>query len=78
MLLEIIGWVGTLVVVAAYLLLSMHKISSDSKGYQYMNLFGAIAIRVNSLTHKAYPSVATNIIWGAIAIYALFRTKPSP
>jgi hypothetical protein len=72
---EIIGWLGTLAILTAYLFVSTKKITSDSKTYQYLNLFGALAITVNTLFHGALPSVVLNIIWAMIAFYGLTKNR---
>ncbi|MBI2414872.1 hypothetical protein HYV31_03525 [candidate division WWE3 bacterium] len=73
MFFEIIGWVGTLAILFAYSLVSFHKISSSSKEYQLLNLFGAIGIVVNSAIHGALPLVGLNIAWFLIALFALYK-----
>ncbi len=75
---EIIGWVGTLFVVLAYFLVSYKKIQPTSKRYQLLNLFGALGISVNVWHHQAWPSFALQIVWGAIALVALAKmAQPS-
>lgn len=73
MLYEIIGWGGTLAILTAYFLVSTKKITSDSKEYQLLNLFGAIGIIINSLVHGAIPSVGLNIAWLVISTFALYK-----
>lgn len=73
MIYEIVGWTGTILILLAYLLVSTKRITSDSKEYQLLNLFGAIGIIVNSLYHGAIPSVGLNIIWFLIALFALSK-----
>ncbi|HJY98488.1 MAG TPA: hypothetical protein VJ227_02115 [Patescibacteria group bacterium] len=75
MLFEIIGWGGTAVLLVAYFLVSAKKIDAGSKTYQFLNLFGALAVGVNSFLHAAYPSVGINLAWMAIAVWALARYK---
>jgi len=70
---EIIGWAGTLAILLAYFLVSFHKISSSSKEYQLLNLFGAVGIVFNSAIHGALPSVGLNIVWFLIALFALYK-----
>lgn len=73
---EIIGWTGTGLLVLAYALLTMKKITSTSWQYQTMNAVGAIALVVNSVAHGAIPSAALNIVWfviGAIGLLAILR-----
>jgi len=75
MILEIIGWLGTGLILIAYFLVSIKKIEPTSKIYQLLNLFGAIGVGVNSLVHRALPSVGINLAWMLIAIYALINSK---
>ena len=41
--------------------------------YQALNLLGGVLVLVNSFYHGAMPSVAVNVFWIAIAIFALSR-----
>jgi len=75
MILEIIGWLGTILILIAYFLVSTKKIEPTSKTYQFLNLFGALGVGLNSFTHRALPSVGINLAWMLIAIYALIRSR---
>ncbi|HUC94922.1 MAG TPA: hypothetical protein VMR19_02905 [Candidatus Saccharimonadales bacterium] len=75
MILEITGWLGTGLILLAYLLVSIKKIEPTSGKYQLLNLFGAIGVGLNSLIHRALPSVGINLAWILIAIYALVRSR---
>ncbi len=70
---EIIGWIGTALIVLAYFLVSNKKVSSTGATYQFLNLFGALGVGANVLHQKAWPSVALQSIWFLIAIIALIR-----
>lgn len=70
---EIIGWVGTALIVIAYFLVSTKKVDATNKYYQLMNLFGAIAISVNVFTKQAWPAFALQIVWGIIAVESLLK-----
>ena len=72
---EIIGWIGSALIVLAYFLVSNNKIKHDSKIYQFMNLFGAIGVGVNVFYQQAWPSFALQIIWVIIAIYSLYKIR---
>lgn len=77
---ELIGWIGTLLIVLAYALLSFDKIEEDDRRYMLLNLFGAIGVGFNVFTQQAWPAVALQIVWGCVAIISLiktFRKKPS-
>ena len=70
---EIVGWIGAGLILAAYLLLSAGKLPARSFAYQGMNLVGAIFFVINSGWNGAIPSAALNLIWAFIAIFALTR-----
>lgn len=75
MLYEVIGWVGTFAILAAYFLVSTKKLSPSSKKYQLLNLFGALGIIINSFVHAALPTVGLNAVWLLIAAYGLIKAK---
>lgn len=70
---EIIGWVGTVLIVIAYLLVSTKKVDGTNKYYQLMNLVGAIGVGINVFTKQAWPAFALQIVWGIIAIWSLVK-----
>jgi Trk-type K+ transport system membrane component len=67
------GWIGTVLIVVAYYLISNKKVDSESKVYQAMNLFGALGVGVNVLRQEAWTTVALQVAWGIIAIFALIK-----
>jgi hypothetical protein len=68
-----IGWTGTLLIVAAYFLVSTKKIGAQSTAYQVLNLLGAMAVGVNVFQQQAWPAFTLQVIWGIIAIASLVR-----
>lgn len=71
---EIVGWIGAVLVIGAYFLVSTKKLSPTSNTYQLMNLLGALGVGANVLVQKAYPSLAIQIVWGLIAIFGLYKS----
>lgn len=71
---EIIGWIGALLVISAYFLVSTKKLPPTSVTYQSMNLFGALGVGINVFVKGAYPSLVIQVVWGLIAIYGLYKT----
>jgi cell division protein FtsW (lipid II flippase) len=61
-IIQIIGWIGTCLIVLAYFLISNKKIESVSKIYQLMNLFGAIGVAVNVFYQKAWQGFTLEVI----------------
>ena len=72
-LIDIIGWLGSILVVAAYALNIYGKLSSDSTSYYALNITGSAGLIVNTLYHHAIPSMVVNVVWIAIALVALFK-----
>lgn len=76
---EIIGWIGAILIVGSYFLNINGKLKSASAVYIFCNLLGGIFFTINTLVHKAYPSMIVNIIWVIIALGALYnRNKTLP
>jgi hypothetical protein len=74
-LVEIAGWAGAALILLAYLLLSMGKVTGRSALYQGMNVAGAAGFIVNGWWHGAIPSAALNVIWMMIGAVALWRIR---
>jgi formate hydrogenlyase subunit 3/multisubunit Na+/H+ antiporter MnhD subunit len=72
---EIVGWVGALLIIGAYLLVSMGRVTARTPLYQWMNFVGAVGFIVNSGWNGAYPSVFLNVVWLFIALYALTQQR---
>ena len=73
LLVAVAGWAGAVLVLVAYVLLSMRRIDGHSTTYHVMNLLGALGIAANSGWNGAVPSAVLNVIWIGIAVYALSR-----
>lgn len=76
-LIEIIGWIGSFLIVGAFGLNSLNKIASTAISYQLANLFGGICFIIHTLHHHAYPSVFVNTVWVFIAVIAILKAKKS-
>jgi hypothetical protein len=70
---EIVGWAGALLILSAYLLLSMGRLTGQSALYQAMNVVGAAGFVVNGWWHRAVPSASLNVVWALIGGVALWR-----
>ncbi len=69
---EIVGWAGTVTILVGYFLLSIGKIS-NGRMYQWFNLVGALGLLINGVVHSAWPSAILNVVWSAIALFALIQ-----
>jgi hypothetical protein len=73
MVMEIIGWVGSVLVVGMYGLNSYQKVRSDSLLFYVANLIGGILLIVYSIYKEAHPNTFINVVWVLIAIPAILR-----
>jgi hypothetical protein len=79
LLVELLGMLGAAVLIYAYAMLSMRRMSGDGLAYQLLNLGGAIALMINSAAHLAWPSALLNLIWcgiGVLAVRRMMVTRP--
>ena len=72
-LVEVAGWMGAGLILLGYVLVTADKLTGRSPAFQWMNLLGAAGFVINGAWHGAIPSAALNVVWMAIAIYALTR-----
>lgn len=79
---DVIGWIGAIALIVAYILVSTRKSEGDSTLYQLLNVTGGALLMFNSFFYGAYPSSALNVVWIGIAVYAMskrkFRTHRGP
>ncbi|HEX5455793.1 MAG TPA: hypothetical protein VFW77_00305 [Candidatus Saccharimonadales bacterium] len=73
MIIDIIGWVGTVLVLVAYFLITSEKLGPKSRAYNLMNLFGALFIGLNVYVNHAWPALGLQTVWGGVAIISLFK-----
>jgi len=69
---EIIGWAAAALLLSAYVLLTMGRLSSRSRLYQWLNVLAGAGLIVNSGWNGAYPSVFINVVWMAVGLYGVF------
>jgi uncharacterized integral membrane protein len=72
-LLEIIGWIGSMEILLAYALNSYQKIRSDSRMFQMLNLTGGLLMMVYTFYKEAFANTFLNLVWVIVAIIALVR-----
>ena len=70
---DVLGWLGTILYLVAYALISLKKVEGDSNLYQGINIVAGIFLITNTLYWRAYPSSALNLAWIGIAVFTLGR-----
>lgn len=70
---DAVGWIGGLIVVIAYFMISSGKTTAKSPLFQSLNLIGSVFLIINTYAKGAYPSAVVNVIWVGIALYGFYR-----
>ena len=70
---EIMGWIGSVIIVGSYALNITGRLATTSKLYVLANIIGGLFFVVNTYFHQAYPSMFVNIVWVIIAIVMLSK-----
>jgi hypothetical protein len=70
---DIVGYIGSGLIVLAYLLLQTGRVHMKSVAYSLINLTGATLLMLSLLVHTNMPSIAIEMFWIAISLYGLCR-----
>ena len=71
LLVNILGWTGSILYLLAYALVSTKKTEGDSILYQGVNIFAGILLVVYTLSLGAYATTGLNTVWIAVGLYTL-------
>ena len=72
---DILGWLGSAMIVTGYLLISMHKVNGSSILYQLLNIIGSALLIVHTVYYKTVPAAALNVVWLFVGITAIVRIR---
>lgn len=72
---EILGWLGLLLMLLSYYLLSDKKLKATGDLYQGMNFFGALFLGINAYSLDNWPIVALEIFWIIISIQTIYKAR---
>jgi hypothetical protein len=70
---DIIGMSGTFLVVGAFFMLQLNKLSSTGLAYNVMNLVGAILLIISLCYNFNLASFVIEIFWIAASLIGLFK-----
>ena len=76
--LDLVGVIGAVLLMVAYLMLQLSKLSSDGLAYSLLNAIGASLIIVSLLANFNLPAFIIEVFWVLISfvgIYRYFRLK---
>lgn len=72
MIFDVLGWIGMILVLLAYVLLSTNKIENGVL-YQILNLVAAVCMAIGLFPTKAWFSFTLQVVWGVVAIVAIIK-----
>ena len=74
MIFDILGWIGMILVLIAYALLSTNKIKNDYL-YQFLNLIAGVFMAIGLFPKNAWFSFTLQVIWAIIALITIVKIK---
>jgi len=72
-LFQIIGFLGMICVVGAYLLLQLQIVSNENLSFQIINLIGAILLIISLCIHFNLGSFLIEIFWIIITLFGIYK-----
>ncbi len=75
---DITGWLGAVLLLAAYGLVSTKRLEGNSYRFQALNLIGGALLGINAGYHGALPSFVVNVIWIIIGVAAILHRRRTP
>lgn len=73
LLIDTLGWAGSILYLLAYALVSAKKVEGDSLLYQGMNIFAGVLLVIYTLALGAYATTGLNSVWVLIGLFTLGR-----
>lgn len=70
---QIIGWIGMILILAAYFLVSFDMMTVHNIWFQLMNIIGSFGLVLVAFGRRDWQPMVLNIIWILIAIIATIR-----
>lgn len=70
---NIIGTIGTILIVLAYTLLQLEKMASSSLAYSLINFIGSLFLIYSLLFNWNFPSVLIEVFWLLISAIGLIK-----
>lgn len=71
---ELVGWIGVVLILFGYTLITLGIIEPKSITYGLINLLGALGIIISSYYKRDYQPVILNVIWLIVAIIGITRS----
>lgn len=72
---SIIGWIGMILIILTYFLLSNKRLVPKSINYNLLNAIGGIGVLVSSIYAKLWLAIVFSIFWIVIAVYSIYKIE---
>jgi hypothetical protein len=72
MFFDLMGWIGMIIVLIAYVLLSTNKIR-NGYFYQVLNLLAGICMAIGLFPKNAWFSFTLQVIWSLVAVWSIVK-----
>jgi hypothetical protein len=69
----IAGWIGALLLLTAYFLVSIRRLAGNGVLFQLLNIAGSVGLAAAAIAGGVWPSVALNVVWIGIGVVILLR-----
>ncbi len=70
-MLDLMGWLGGLMVAGGYVMVSLRRVAPDSVLFQLLNVVGAASLGVSCVVQDALPPACLNAIWFVFGVRSL-------
>ena len=70
---QLLSAIGAVLILLAFWLLQTHRVRPDDRGYQLMNLVGAMLLATAAFMTEGWAFVVLNTVWALVALWALIR-----
>jgi hypothetical protein len=72
-LINMLGWTGSVLYLLAYALVSLKKTEGDSLLYQGINIIAGTLLVIYTFSLGAFATTGLNVVWVAIGIFTIGR-----
>lgn len=70
---DILGTIGTIIIIGTYVLLQLDKIKSDALRYSLLNAVGATLIIISLIHSFNFSAFIVEFFWVLISIYGIIK-----
>jgi hypothetical protein len=75
---QVISAIGAALILGAFWALQTRRMRTEQASYQLVNLAGAGLLATAALMTESWSFVVLNVVWAAVALWALLRPTPRP